>query len=311
MLPLPQVGFARSSKKINVDIGSLADWIEASCFLLQERVSKSDIVDILIEEQICDASNQRMARQIADRGFDEVHQRLKHSNCAKVIVRKRDHFSPGMGLEDNPLYGFFLALSVSRIYPDWARSFTDHPYQGDLFERAIEAIFPGLLPGWSVYRAGWSPDNAVNIPSIVEALSPLLNTPGHPTIDRWVPDLSKDGGLDLVCYRSFNDNREAMPSYLVQCASGANWRTKVSTPNADEWSKYLDTAVSPSTAIAAPFVIDDKELRLAGLKGQITIFDRTRLLQGHSNTDEDFETNLALDILGFVLAYSHNLPAND
>lgn len=310
MLSRPERGFARSVEKINVDTGALADWIEASCFLLQERVTKSDIVDILIEEQICDAQNQELAREIADRGFEEVQTRLRYAGASGLLTRSGDHLQPDGPIEESPFYAFLLALSVSRIYPDWAKDVSDHSYQGELFERAIEAVCPGLLPGWTVYRAGWSPENAVSIPSIVDSLCPLLNTRGHPALEDWVPDRAKDGGLDIVCYRAFRDNREALPSYFVQCASGANWRDKVATPNADEWTKYLDAAVAPSTAIAAPFVIDEKELRLAGLKGQITVFDRTRLLQAYTELTAPINPVLEFDILGFVAAYSNNLPLN-
>ena len=48
--------------------------------------------------------------------------------------------------------------------------------------------------------------------------------------------------------------------------------------NADEWKKYLDAAVQPGTGIAAPFVISEKDVRYAGLHGQIIVFDRLRLM---------------------------------
>jgi hypothetical protein len=101
---------------------------------------------------------------------------------------------------------------------------------------------------------------------------------GHPKLDEWAADAANDGGLDIVCFRKFPDEREATPTYFLQCASGANWRDKINTPNAIEWAKYLDAAVHPSTGIVAPFIIDDKEIRRSGLRGQITVFDRVRLL---------------------------------
>ncbi len=38
----------------------------------------------------------------------------------------------------------------------------------------------------------------------------------------WIGHNDKDGGLDLVCYRDFMDEREGMPMYFLQCASGKN-----------------------------------------------------------------------------------------
>ena len=95
---------------------------------------------------------------------------------------------------------------------------------------------------------------------------------------RWLEEGSKDGGLDIVCYRPFADEREALPVYFLQCASGRNWRDKVNTPNAAVWQKVLDAAVEPSTGIAAPFVVDHDQLRRAALQGQTIVLDRLRML---------------------------------
>lgn len=308
MLPLPERGFARSVQSINVDENILADWIEASCLLLNEDISKSDIADILVEEQICDAEGQELARQIADMGFQEVERRGRHYGDPSPYRRLADRLEPRLAWQDHPVLSFFLVLSIARIYPTWAATIADHGVQGDLFERAVEGACPGLLPGWVSYRSGWSPTNAVSIPSIVDDLCPLLNTRGHPDLLEWIPDQAKDGGLDIVCVRSFADEREGLPTFLVQCASGANWRQKVTTPNPDEWQKYLDAAVSPSTAIAAPFVISTKDLRLAGLKGQIIVFDRTRLLSSLSDEHVSLDEELLFELINFVAAYRANLP---
>ena len=308
MLLRPEKGFARSTNKNNVGKSELADWIEASCFLLQERVSKSDIVDVLVEEQICDDDDQDLAHQIADIGFEEVAKRLRLLGSVNAVERKRDHFLPMIDIEDEPLYAFFLTLSISRIYPDWARDYSDYSYQGDLFERVVECLCPGILPGWTTYRAGWSPENTVSIGTIVDELCPRLNTRGHPNLAHWVPNAAKDGGLDLVCYRNFDDGKEALPTFLIQCASGANWRTKVATPSGNAWKTYLDSAVVPSTAIAAPFVITDEELRFAGLEGQVIVFDRARLLQGVVASNENLTDDLLDEIFNFVTAYLHHLP---
>lgn len=308
MLIRPEKGFARSKTRNNVGTSELADWIEASCFLLQERISKSDIVDILIEEHICDPDDQDLAHQIADAGFEEVGRRIRLLKGVGAIRRIKDHFLPLSRIEDEPLFAFFLTLSVSRIYPDWAGEFSDYPYQGDLFERVVESLCPSLLPGWITYRAGWSPNNAISISSIVDELCPLLNTRGHPNLSAWVPNAAKDGGLDLVCYRSFDDGKEAQPTFLIQCASGANWRRKVTTPNGVSWKQYLDSAVIPSTAIAAPFVITDDEVRFAGLEGQVTVFDRSRLLHGAVASNENLGEALLDEVFNFVAAYKSNLP---
>lgn len=280
MLQPPQRDFSRSVSENNVRRDSMADWLEASLIFFDGQLSKSDVVDVLIEEQICSSDNQDIAHEIADMGWSELELRHQQSgggikvNVSRMRVEVPDNYN----WTDEPVRAFLLVLSIMRLYPDWAREHRDAPHQGELFERVVEGLCPGLLPGWSTYRAGWSPGSVVSIPQIVNDLCERLHTKGHPELGRWVPEAAKDGGLDIVCYRSFPDRREAVPAFFLQCASGTNWRLKINTPNADEWKKYLDAAVQPSTGIAAPFVISEKDVRYAGLHGQIIVFDRLRLM---------------------------------
>jgi len=179
---------------------------------------------------------------------------------------------------DHPIRSFLLLLSLFRIFPDWARENPDYVNQGNLFEEVVEAICPALLPGWDVFRAGWSPNNAKDVPAIVAELCQRIHVTGALDLTEWSAPGAKDAGLDIVCYRKFADHREALPVYFLQCASGKNWRDKLDTPNPQQWQKFMNSAVPPSTGIAAPFIIQTRELKIAVLIGQIAIFDRLRLL---------------------------------
>ena len=106
--------------------------------------------------------------------------------------------------------------------------------------------------------------------------------------------------MDIVCWRPFSDKREALPVYLLQCASGKNWRQKVHTPNATLWQMLLDSAVQPSTGIAAPFVIDKKEMKRAALEGQITILDRLRMLSAASIAEVTLSDGLQTELIDWL-----------
>ncbi|WP_145962760.1 hypothetical protein [Mangrovicoccus ximenensis] len=311
MLKIPGKNFARSVNKINVATCTLADWLEATVLFDEAEVSKSDVVDLLIEEQICNDGDQDLANEIADQGWAEIRLRQSWGGTPPSLVIGPTRLKLDDDWRAEPIHAFFVMLSILQLYPDWAERHKNFSVQGELFEKVSEEICPGLLPGWSTVRAGWSPDNAVNIDMIVENLCGRLNTLGSLRLDAWTSDSANDGGLDIVCYREFSDSREATPTYFLQCASGTNWRSKIHTPSAVSWMKYLDSAVQPSTGILAPFVISTEEIRRAGLSGQITVFDRIRLLHAYYQHEINLSAPVRDEVIAWIEARAADIPTVD
>lgn len=308
MLQPPQIGFQRSVNQSNVKVNPLGDWLEAILLFDQQEVSKNEIVDILIEFEICPDEAQDLAHEIASDGWDELRRRKTWGGIPESTTISANRIEEASRWEEQPVRSFFLLLSLFRIFPDWAKDVRDNVTQGNLFEEVVELICPAVLPGWNVFRAGWSPENAKNVSTIVADLCERLYVKGAANLGEWLEPDAKDGGLDIVCYRSFSDQREAMPVYFLQCASGKNWREKVTTPNAGRWQKLLDAAVRPSTGIAAPFVIDNKELKMAALDGQITVLDRIRLLGSATSAQIEFPENLTARIIEWMRPRIDTLP---
>jgi len=278
MIQVPEIGFPPSTTTSNVCSNSLGDWLESIVLFDQKEATKSDVVDILIEQQICPDWAQDLAHEIAGDGWNELRQRKEWGGLPGSFEIAENRVKDDADWYDHPIRSFLLLLSLFRIFPDWARENPDYVNQGNLFEEVVEAICPALLPGWDVFRAGWSPDNAKDVPAIVAELCQRIHVIGALDLTEWSAPGAKDAGLDIVCYRKFADHREALPVYFLQCASGKNWRDKLDTPNPQQWQKFMNSAVPPSTGIAAPFIIQTRELKIAALIGQIAIFDRLRLL---------------------------------
>ncbi len=308
MLEIPQSGFKYSVNTSNVRSGYLADWLEANILFEEPNVSKSDVVDMLLEYQICPSDGQDLAHQIAVDGWEELGRRKRWGGLPSSVLINSARIKACESWECTPMWAFFVLLSAFRIYPDWARKHQDSAAQGDLFEKVVETLCPAMLPGWITYRTGWSPDNTKNIPAIVKELCTRLYVSGADDLKRWVSPKDKDGGLDIVCYRQFDDEREALPTFFLQCASGKNWRSKVDTPNADEWQKYLNSANQPSTGIVAPFVIEDRELKKAALAGQVVVFDRLRMLSSTKRTGITLPTDLRPELLNWMRPLVKDLP---
>jgi hypothetical protein len=308
MLAIPEVKFAYSATQSNVDTNALCDWLEACTLFDEQVVTKGDVVDLLMENQICPDTNQDLAHLIADEGWDEMGRRKRWGGVPDYVTLTGSRIESASTWQDDPIRAFLVLLSLLRLYPEWAKGHQAHAIQGDLFEKVIEQICPHLLPGWTTYRAGWSPEDTKNIPDIVEALCERIYTAGAADINDWLLTAGNDGGLDLVCYRKFQDEREAMPVFFLQCASGKNWRTKIETPNPDLWQKLLNSAVRPSTGIAAPFVIEPKELKTAALIGQIVVFDRLRILSAAREGPVTLDNQFGGEVLAWMQPRIEALP---
>ena len=298
MLRMPEIGFHRSIHVSNVDPNASADWLESTLLFDESELSKNDVVDLLLEEQICDSDSQDMAHQIADEAWSELERRQRWGGLPDTVKVTSNRIVATRKWTDDIIRAFFVLLSIQRIFPDWASNWKAYVEQGNLFEKVVERICPALLPGWKTYRAGWSPDNTKNVSNIVRELRDHIHTSGATDLQDWTGSHEKDGGLDLVCYRAFSDEREAIPVFFLQCASGKNWREKIHTPSAVKWAKWLNSAVHPSTGIVAPFVIDDIHLRSSALDGQIVVFDRIRAV---SVLNEEHEEVLGDELMQEVV----------
>ena len=307
MIDVPERDFLGVGTASPLRMEALADWLEANLLFCGRTVSASDVADTLIQSQSV-AADQDLANGIVSDGWFEVQRRQLWSGQAGTVGVTDGALTTQFDWEDTPIWSFFVLLSIQRMFPTWSNAQANYSVQGELFERVVEEICPAMFPGWRSYRTGWSPGNTKNIPLIVQQLTERLHVLGHANLAAWLPPGAKDGGLDIVCYRHFDDQREALPVYFLQCASGRNWRQKVGTPNADEWQKYLDSAVMPSTGIAAPFVIDNEQLRFAALRGQVVVLDRLRMLSAATSGGVELSLNLRKQVLDWMRPRVDCLP---
>ena len=319
MINPPHTGMQKSATLNNTDPNAVADWIETSVLFGAEVVSDGEIVDILEEQQVATPNDDGAELSIADMIISdaraEIKNRVRYTGPMNrggggYILTERRRFGPVVDRwEEDPIRAFLLILSMFRRYPDWVSDLKDYTQQGELFERVCEALLQNLFTTWTVKRVGWSPDDTQGIIPIIQLVSDMLNSSGHAEINKWVSTDNKDGGLDLVAVRRFEeDPREGLPAYLIQCASGANWRSKIATPSISSWHKWLDTAVEPSAGLTAPFVISKEMLAQAQLEGHSIVLDRLRLLNGYYGESADIDTTLLDDVVAWCRPYVDQLP---
>jgi hypothetical protein len=297
MLVLPQVGMARPTESEHkVEMDTLCDWVEGSlAFTKLDFISGSDIVDVLTEEEIYE--DQDFAWDLVDNCFAELRRRQQCLSASSPFQVSGDKIVRTKQWEEVPAYAFCLTLACAKWYPKWSKTLgKNYTKQGQLFEQVAEMALAKLLPGWKVHRAGWSPDNAAKIKTVVSTVARMLREP-EGELEPWVSKQANEAGLDIVCCRPFDDSRPGFPTIFVQCASGKHHEHKLGTPNMKEWGKIICfTAVLPQRSFVTPFVFTDMEFKRVSNKVDGLLLDRVRLLSagndGGAWLSDDLNTHL-------------------
>ena len=284
MLLMPTLGSAKSVREHNGDLGIFCDWIEASVLFCNEELSVSDIVDALIEHQRY--YSQDFAREWVQNGWQELQRRQKWigNGCAYSIDAR--WIKRTTGWTHSIAHTFCILLSLATYYDWWVAEFGhDYTEQGFLFECLTLESLQAQFADWEVYATGWSRSNTVRLDQVVDELANRLGeVKGR--VDLWIDSRAKDLGLDLLWYRPFPDNRTGIHVYLTQCASGANWRTKLKTPDLEAWGSVIQFTTKPKRAFAAPFSFLDKEFSQNCILTDGVLLDRSRLLCAYRHRQE-------------------------
>lgn len=284
MLRLPTVGMRRSVKKHNIDLNAVCDWIEGTVLFDGEAISIEDAVDQLIDNEVYD--EQDFARERLGDAWDELGRRERWMGRGSSIRVMGQRVSPQQAWRDNPAHSFCLALAYARWYPDWADKFgSDYTDQGVLFESLTKESLEVMFPQWIIHSTGWSRSQTVTINDVVEDVATRLSEEiGE--VEVWTSEKAKEAGLDLLCYRPYDDDRVGVPVYLLQCASGTDWIDKLHKPDLKIWKRIVRFVAEPRKAFAMPFAVDNQEFirRCNVVDGPF--IDRYRLLAaGRDNPD--------------------------
>lgn len=284
MLGVPDVGFERSVVAHNVDLVALCDWIEGSILFFVDEISQSDIVDVLCELNIYE--KQDMASVIVSDAWAELRRRqlaVKNSGPFEVKANRIERL---VSWEQAPAHSFCVLVSLARCYRKittlWTEKYKDNYIeQGRLFEELTKESLEAQFSDWKFYLTGWSRENPTNLLKVVDDISGLLGE-RKGEVEVWANENENEEGLDLLCYRPFFDERVGIPVYLMQCASGADWKQKARTPDLSLWTKIVQFASPPQKAFSTPLSFLDDEFRKACVRVDGMLLDRYRLLAASS-----------------------------
>jgi hypothetical protein len=278
MLQIPSTGFARSVGTHNGRLDIQADWVEASAMFAVDTVSRSDMVDALIENN--SYATQDFANDWVDTIFEELSRRFEILGDGGTLVCEGKRIRRVRSWTTRPAYAFCVVLGAIPRYREYVEAAcgADYTQQGALFERLCEESLRALH--WEVHRVGWSRGATNDMSAKVHALSTAIGEPAtHDAISRWTEPQAKDGGLDLIAWKKFPDGWGGRPICLFQCASGEDWTDKLHTPPLALWTKLIDFATQPRRGLTMPFAPEaDFFRRKSNTDLLMYLLDRHRLL---------------------------------
>jgi hypothetical protein len=281
MLRIPESGFNTSTIYHNSDLKIAADWIEASLlFSNNTSLSKSDIVDILHEENIY--REQDFAKEFVDNCWDEISRRHNNIRNNTYIQIEKLKLVKNINWSETPAYSFCL-LTCLNTYYDFTIKKTDFiNQQGELFEEVTKESLSTLFPNWNVFRTGYDRHTKKKFPQLLESISRELKISVKTESSMYFSNSQHDAKLDLILFRHFEDNYCNIPIYLFQCASGENWLRKKMEPSIEHWKKLLCFDSHPVKGFSIPYCLDLKEHRLHSSQIDGILLDRMRILSAVS-----------------------------
>lgn len=311
MLALPDAGMYRSIRKNNIRFDFLCDWIEGS-ILFDENVdgfSAIDVADVLIEENVCE--KQEFAMEIVNNAWFELERRLNWITPGTPFSISNSRANRIHSWQEAPAHSFCILLSLAQCYKGWAESISSSDYteQGELFELLAQESFKNQFSGWQVERTGWSLAQPMNFRKVVDWVADCLGETTKDNLDELINSKNKDAGLDLLCYLPFPDNRGGFPVYLMQCASGQHWKTKINQPSIKKWQRrFIDFVDYPQKAFAIPFALSDKDFNSYYDEAEGLLLDRYRLLAAARYRQHWVSSSLTDRIINWAIPRVNQLP---
>lgn len=298
MIVLPTKGVARSISVHNSDINVLSDWIETSAICMHHPISRAEIIDTLMEEEIY--VNQEFAAEIVTSAWNEIHRRSKLCRSSYSVVIDSEWIKCSYRWRDKPEHIFCLLLSLAPKYDWWTKDFgADYTEQGFLFELLTLDSLITTSNGWEVELTGWSRAHRTGLKEVAERVSQIVGD-GRINMGYWNPTAGGDLGLDLLFYRPFPDHRRGFPYMLIQCASGADWEKKRGTPNLKIWRHLINPVTAPFRGFAVPFCLSDSEFWKSCVICGGMLLDRCRLLAAGNLKEEWLSKELKDGIISWI-----------
>ena len=310
MLALPESGMSSSRSSHNVNFDYFCDWLEATVLFQEDPVSMSDVLDILLENEVY--VDQDFAEQLVANAWVVVGWRFKTLGNPLGLSATGTRLEKEVGWENYPAYAFCLLVTcTSYLYPTATAAYADYTEQGGLFERLSCESLAQMLPGWTVKAIGWTPENPVKLRDSISDITASMNELPGAEVELHVTASANEIGLDVLAYKRYNDSHSSLPVFMLQCASGKDWKRKRKTPDLAIWRKIVSFNSNPVRGMTIPYAFADQStFRKEATPVEGVFLDRYRLLSPVATNGDWISPELNADLRSFVAARVAALPTS-
>lgn len=255
-------------------IHALADWVEASLFILADeplRISDAEITGALQDfglEAEADLANITK----------EISRRSRVLGDLYPVKRDGQGFVRSGDLLQQATYAFLLLASLNQHYSDlvYAEGIATIPAR--VFEQLTGLAIKGYIDG-DFIRIGANRNAPVPhaFPEAVKFVARQLKE--RCTYGQLEHQTNGDDGCDIVAWKAFGDGNAGKLIILGQCAIGTGWKDKRSELDLGVWNEHISWHSKPIKAFAVPFVHEGgRTWRETCTRGGV-VFDRLRIAQ--------------------------------
>lgn len=242
-----------------IEPDSLADYIELYLLVTKAKLSKSDILSFV-------QNNEQVSEEDVDVAFSQLDNRLKHyypfipfSTNNNILVSADD-----ISLKTHSEYAMCLLFSLNGAASQYEAT--------HLFEDVVaESLRNHLGPHSKVKEIG----RCRHLSGITKDIADFLSTCA---LDKPC-DTDNDGGVDIISAVTFLDEKHGKLTLLTDCAAGSLWENKKAIP-LTKWEELFQWGKGrPVPSIAIPGIISNEHRKEKGKEYGI-IIDRPRILKG-------------------------------
>lgn len=279
MYGLPEKGISVSVNVHNCNMLAVADWVLASALFCEEDVSKSDLLDVLMDNQVY--RSQDFCQEFIAEVWRELDAFLSEieTPCLKFDQRAVRFEN---GWRSDKALSYCLTASLRPIYGEWSKVHCgNYLTQGLILEELTKLSLSSHHPNIKFKSTGWSGvDDNLKFSALVAQICSDANFT-EKDLSLWDNGAIKDMGLDVYGYFSTkNRRRPSAPFMMFQCASGENWISKRGTPNLDIWGDIMRTFSKPVRGMSIPFLVSEKDFQQSLILLHGPLLDRSLLLSG-------------------------------
>ena len=255
------------------DACSLADWAEAVMLAeARNNSSRSFLRRRLRSTLFTDGDELEIQLEML---LSEVERRKKRAEASYPFAWTEIGLSRTRDVDETP-YEFLLWLAMSPIYRQEDR----YDEIEELFDNLVRQALIEYLGSNAVGVRFGSPASGgrpSSFPNAVKWLAKKLRLQTGAAVPN---PQRKDGGVDVVVWNPFRDERSGFVVILCQCTVAHDWTPKAKDIVAGVWNGWIDFGLDPVTAIAVPFAIPQGFDRWDDLRRTVNvILDRIRLAE--------------------------------